>query len=143
MEAEKEAALARVAKEYGVDLIYLFGSQVASGLKILRGMEVEVLDSLTDLDVGIVTSSPLPPPARRSRLYADLSVALSDIFEPFPLDLVLLEENHSVFQSEVFKGECIYASSEQVREDYEMNVLRRVADFKPFLERFLQEALEG
>ena len=143
MEAEKEAALARVAKEYGVDLIYLFGSQVASRLKILRGMEVEVLDSLTDLDVGIVTSSPLPPPARRSRLYADLSVALSDIFEPFPLDLVLLEENHSVFQSEIFRGECVHASSEQIRDNYEMNILRRAADFKPFLEKFLQEALEG
>ena len=143
MKAEKEAELGRIAKEHGVDLMYLFGSQVADGLKILRGMKVEVLDPLTDLDVGVVTSSPLPPPAGRSRLYADLSIALSDIFEPFPLDLVLLEENHSVFQSEVFKGECIYASSEQVREDYEMNVLRRVADFKPFLERFLQEALEG
>ncbi len=84
MEAAKEASLARIAKEHGVDLMYLFGSQVASGLKILRGMEVEVLDPLTDLDVGIVTSSPLPPPARRGRFYADLSITLSNIFEPFP-----------------------------------------------------------
>ncbi len=63
--------------------------------------------------------------------------------EPFPLPLVFLEENHSVFQSETFRGECIYASSEQIRDNYEMNVLRRAADFKPFLEKFLQEALEG
>ena len=80
MKAEKEAELGRIAKEHGVDLMYLFGSQVADGLKILRGMKVEVLDPLTDLDVGVVTSSPLPPPAGRSRLYADLSIALSDVF---------------------------------------------------------------
>mgnify|MGYP006932248567 CR=1 FL=1 len=76
-----------------MDLMYLFGARVANGLRILQGMEVEVLDPLTNLDVGIVTSSPLPPPAGRSRLYAELSIALSDVFEPFPLDLVFLEKS--------------------------------------------------
>jgi len=139
----KEAALAEIAQKFDLDLVYLFGSQATNGLKILHGKEVKVLDPLSDIDVGVVTNDSLPPPAARGKLYAKLSVALSDIFEPFPLDLVFLEENHSVFQVEIFKGQCIYASSEERRDDYEMNILRRAADFKPFLERFLEEALEG
>ncbi|MGI6164239.1 MAG: nucleotidyltransferase domain-containing protein [Bacillota bacterium] len=139
----KEAALAETAQKYDLDLIYLFGSQAANGLEILQGKEVKVLDPLTDLDVGVVTRGSLPPPAARSKLYAELSIALSDIFESLPLDLVFLEENHSVFQAEIFRGRCIYASSEQRKDDYEMNVLRRAADFKPFLEKFLEDALEG
>lgn len=139
----KEKALAEIGQKYNLDLIYLFGSQVTNGLRILQGEEISVSDPLTDLDVGVVTCVPLPPPAERSKLYAELTIVLSDLFEPFPVDLVFLEENHSVFQAEIFKGQCIYASSEEKKDNYELNILRRAADFRPFLELFLQEALEG
>lgn len=138
----KKSELTRISQEHNLDLVYLFGSQVANGLRVLQGNNVEVLDPLTDLDVGVVTRGSLPPPAIRGKFYAELYVALSDLFEPFPLDLVLLEENHSVFQAETLKGQCIYASSEERKDDYEMSILRRAADFRPFLEKFLEEALE-
>ena len=139
----KDKVLAEICQKYNIRLAYLFGSQVEKGLRILQGEKVGVSDLLTDLDVGVVTCDPLPLPAQRSKLYADLAIDLGDLFEPFPLDLVFLEENHSVFQAEALKGRCIYASAEGAKDSYELNVLRRAADFRPFLEMFLQEALEG
>ena len=140
---KKDKALREICQKHNIKLAYLFGSQVDKGLSILEGKVVSICDPLTDLDVGVVTREPLPPPAKRSHLYAKLAVDLSDLFEPFPLDLVFLEENHSVFQAEALKGQCIYASSEEEKDNYELNVLRRAADFRPFLEMFLKEALEG
>jgi hypothetical protein len=58
------------------------------------------------------------------------------------LDLVFLQETHSVFQANVISGHCIYAASSSIQEEYEENVLRLAADFRPFLEHYLDEVLE-
>lgn len=134
--------LACLCHKYGVALIYLFGSQAQAGAKILTGEKVVIKDPLTDLDVGIVTKEPLPKLPQRLKFYAALYNDLEDLFKPFRLDLALLEENHSVFQLEAIKGVCVYQISEENQDIYEMMILRRAADFRPFLEKYLQEVLE-
>lgn len=136
-------ALARVAEKFGLSLIYLFGSQVETGLKLLRGESPEIVDPLADIDVGVVFKDGLPSPSERPQAYAEIYNELVDLFAPHPLDLCFLEENHSVFQSSVFWGACIYAISDDVRLGYEEMVARRAADFRPVLERYLDEILEG
>ena len=37
---------------------------------------------------------------------------------------------------------CVFSAGEQLREDYEMRVLRRAADFRPVLREFHREILE-
>jgi hypothetical protein len=111
-------------------------------LEVLSGTDVVVEDPLTDLDVGVVIGGGLPAPAERLRLYSQLQTDLGDVFRPFTVDLVFLQENHSVFQLEAIKGECIYEHDPHVRDRYEMQVLRRAADFRPVLRRFQQEILE-
>jgi len=134
--------LACLCRKYRVALVYLFGSQAQVGAKILAGKKVVIKDPLTDLDVGVVTEEPLPKPPQRSKFYAALYNDLEDLFRPFRLDLVLLEENHSVFQLEAIKGICVYQVSEEKQDTYEMMILRRAADFRPFLEKYFQEVLE-
>ena len=67
---------------------------------------------------------------------------LEELFLPYPLDLVFLQENHSFFQAKVLCGKCLYYSDPNFKETYEENILRRAADFKPFLERYFDELLE-
>ena len=134
--------IAATCRKHGVALLFLFGSQAREGFKFLSGEPVSPNDSLTDLDVGVVTEESLPPPLERSKFYAGLYNELEDILQPFDLDLVLLEENHSVFQAEAVKGICVFQVNEAKRDAYEMMVLRRAADFRPYLERYLREALE-
>jgi predicted nucleotidyltransferase len=142
MARSREEELRRLGRQYGLALVYLFGSQAAAGARLLAGEAVTPSDALADLDVGVVTREPLPPPYERAQFYARLFNDLEDVFRPFPLDLVLLEENHSVFQLEAVKGICVYQASEERREEYEMNILRRAADFAPVLDLFHRECLE-
>jgi len=131
-----------ICRRHCVELMYLFGSQVEAGLRLLSGKGVMVDDPLTDLDVGVVIEGGLPAPEERLRLYSQLQTDLGDVFRPFMVDLVLLQENHSVFQLEAIKGECVYGPNLLVRDAYELQVLRRAADFRPVLRRFQQEILE-
>ncbi len=134
--------LASLAQRHRLGLVYLFGSEAKAGVTLLSGGAVERPDDLADLDVGVVTVDPLPPARERIRLYSSLHNDLQELFRAFRVDLVLLEEGHSVFQCEAVRGFCVYQASEAVRDSYELRVLRRAADFAPVLRAFNREVLE-
>ncbi|NSW83242.1 MAG: nucleotidyltransferase domain-containing protein [Syntrophothermus sp.] len=134
--------LSKICRKYGVALLYLFGSQQDQGLALLSGEKCEPRDALSDIDVGVVIKGGLPPAYPRAKLYARIYNELEELFRPFRLDLTFLQENHSVFQLEaVARGQCVYAESEEFRENYEMSILRRAADFRWVLEKFYEEKL--
>jgi len=134
--------IAGICRKHGVSLLYLFGSQKDTALRVLLGEVVETGDPLTDADVGAVMDSSGLTVGGRLDLYAALHNDLEDLFLPLRLDLVFLDETHSVFQSTAITGVCLYAASRRFQDAHEYAVLRRAADFKPFLDRYLQEVLE-
>jgi len=134
--------LSTICKKHDISLLYLFGSQKDSALQILHGLLVSISDPLTDIDVGVVFCKPIPTGFDRVKLYGKLYNELEDVFLPFKLDLVLLEENHSVFQAEALKGICAYARDEAEKERYEEEILRRACDFAPYLRMYYNEVLE-
>ena len=134
--------LGGLCREHGIALAYLFGSQRDLGLRVLHGEAVSLSDPLADIDVGVVMCEPLPGPDTRYRLYARIYNAFVDLLPGLPLDLVLLQENHAVFQAEAVLGRCAYAVSEVRRNDYEHRILARAADFRPVLDLFYRERLE-
>lgn len=134
--------LEKIARENNIALAYIFGSQAKTGLDLLKGARREIHDPLTDIDLGVVFTGSLPGPAKRAYLYSSLFNKLAGLFVPFPLDLVFLQETHSVFQANAICGRCVYYRSLDFKEQYEENILRRAADFRPFLERYLDEMLE-
>lgn len=138
----KLKALENICRRYGIALAYLFGSRSEEGFRHLQGHKVSIDDPLADLDLGIVFYEELPPAAKRAGLYANIYNDLSDLFTPFPLDLVFLEENHSIFQLEAIKERCIYYDDIHYKDDYEEMILRRAADFRPVLDLYLKEVLE-
>ena len=135
-------ALKTICERYDIDLVYLFGSRSGEALRHLNGGKVSINDPLTDIDIGIVFGTGLPPAGDRYNLYADIYNNLSDLFEPYPVDLSFLQENHSVFQLEAVLGRCAYYGDINCKDNYEEMILRRAADFRPFLDLFLNEALE-
>jgi len=134
--------LAEIAQEYGLSLIYVFGSQAETALAILDGQSPPVTDPLSDIDIGVVFEKGLPPVDKRPDIYAGLYNNLQDIFRPHKVDLAFLQENHSVFQASVFAGKNIYCKDAETRFRYEEDVARRAADFRPILEKYLDEILE-
>ena len=111
-------ALSRRARSYGLKMIYLFGSQARLGFEYLAGKDPILTDPLADLDVGVVRLGEDLTPMARADLYGALSLGLQGLFKPFNVDLVLLEETHSVFQTEAISGICVYAEDQELREDY-------------------------
>ena len=138
----KLKTLKTICKRYDIDLVYLFGSRSEEALRHLNGGKVSINDPLADIDIGIVFGTGLPPAGDRYNLYADIYNNLSDLFEPYPVDLSFLQENHSVFQLEAILGRCIYYGDIGYKDNYEEMILRRAADFRPVLDLFLNEALE-
>jgi len=140
---EYKNVLIDACKNNSIALAYLFGSQAKVGLGILNGQTATVEDPLTDLDMGIVFKGDLPSPEAMPKTYANLYNVLTDIFAPLNFDLVFLQEQHSVFQANAVTGICVYAEDENFKSVYEENIMRRAADFRPVLEKYLDEHLEG
>lgn len=139
---DRKNDLEKLSKTNMISLIYLFGSQAQKGLALLNGVSVEADDYLEDLDIGIVLRDELPSAEKMPTFYSNIYNQISTLFEPLKLDLVLLQEQHSVFQAEAVYGICIFAESIFIQEEYEENILRRAADFRPVLEKFYEERLE-
>jgi uncharacterized protein len=139
---DRKTELEKLSQLNRVSLVYLFGSQTQKGLALLNGTSVKTDDYLEDLDIGIVLRDDLPAAEKIPAFYSNLYNQISALFEPLKLDLVLLQEQHSVFQAEAVYGICIYAESKLIQEEYEENILRRAADFRPVLEIFYEERLE-
>uniref|UniRef100_A0A7C3RKL6 Nucleotidyltransferase domain-containing protein n=1 Tax=Dictyoglomus thermophilum TaxID=14 RepID=A0A7C3RKL6_DICTH len=139
---DKLQELIKICKKYNIALCYLFGSQKDNALKILKNEEVKIKDPLADIDVGIVFDKNIDDIPERYKLYANIYNEMEDIFKPYKLDLVFLQECHSVFQFEAIKGICVYSISDDFKENYEMMILRRSADFKYVLDKFYEEAFE-
>ena len=134
--------LATITKKYNIILIYVFGSQVETAINILKGITKIPEDRMADIDVGLVLQKKLPGPKEIFQFYSFIYNEFQELFNPFPLDLVFLQETHSVFQAQAICGECIYSLSPSIKEKYEEDILRRAADFKPFLKMYLDEILE-
>ena len=139
---EKIEKLREICQKYNIALVYLFGSQKENSLKLLNGEKVDIKDPLADIDVGIVFSQDIESIPDRHKVYSNIYNDFEDLFLPYHLDLVFLQECHSVFQTEALLGICVYSISEEFKDEYEMMVLRRSADFKYVLDKYTEEALE-
>ncbi|WP_073345335.1 nucleotidyltransferase domain-containing protein [Caldanaerobius fijiensis] len=132
----------KICKENDIALAYLFGSQKENALRILKGHVVTIDDPLADIDVGVVFLKNIDEIKNRYKLYAKIYNEMEDIFKPYPLDLIFLQENNSIFQWEALKGICVYSISEEFKDEYEMMILRRAADFEYVLNKYTKEVLE-
>gem|GEM_PF-171149 len=143
MGLSKKEKLRFICEKHNIILLYLFGSQEKRGLEILNNSEFEEKrDPIGDIDVGIVFPFDLNKITKRYILYSEVFNDLEEIFRPEKLDLVFLQECHSILQFEAIKGNCIYFKSEEFREQFEMNVLRRLPDIKYLLANYEKEFLE-
>ena len=112
----KLKALKNICRRYGIALAYLFGSRSEDGFRHLQGHKVSIDDPLADLDLGIVFYEELPPAGKGAGLYANIYNDLSDLFTPFPLDLILGREPFS-FSTGRIKERCIYYDDIHYKDD--------------------------
>ena len=135
----KASEIKNIAEKYGITLIYLFGSQAEKAARYLEDAEIKT-GEFSDLDVAVAFETP-PPCAIRiyGRLYKDLS----EIFDPFSLDLIFIHEMDTLFQYAIIKGIRIYEKDEFSADEFEEMVMKKAEDLA-FKKRILiKEILEA
>ncbi len=143
MRRPASSELLRICEKHGIALVYAFGSRQADVVCMLAASVDNVEPApMADADVGVVFRFPLPDSVTHHKLYAAVFNDLEDLVRPLALDLVLLQQCHSVMQFEAIKGQCVYQVSEGFRDDFEMSALRRLPDFRRILNEYNREQLD-
>lgn len=116
----------KLLAKYGVKFAYLFGSR-ANGKGVVAASDY-------DLAVFFGTGTPQTRLERRLKLMA----ALQELFAPFAVDLIALDDTHSAtLRHEVIGGgKLIYTADEEKRIDFEFRVMHEYEDFAPFLKLY-------
>lgn len=133
-----------ICERFGIALCYLFGSQQQQGLACLQGAEIEAQDPESDIDVAVVF---IAKPHNAVDTYAKLSLEFGELFLPFHLDLVFLDEVDHLIQFEAIQGINIYSKDDSTRDTYESKVMAFAGDesfiFKQNERDFLEALRDG
>ena len=138
----KAKEIKKIAKKYGISLIYLFGSQAEQGAKYLKGDNVNA-DDLSDLDLAVSFKN---IPSNPMKTYGALYKEFSELFEPFNIDLVFMHEVEILLQYEIIKGVRIFEKDESLADEVEEMIMKRAEDLvykKRILNREILEAIEN
>lgn len=129
----------KIAKRFGCNLIYLFGSQADTGKRYLEG---EAVFPQEGADIDIAASFEVLP-ENAIEVYGELYAEFSKLFEPFELDLVFIHEVDTFFRYEIVKGIKVYEKNIDLADELEEDVLKRAGDLYFKKNIFEQEVMEA
>lgn len=135
--------LNQICRDYGILGAYLFGSIAKKGADILKGKSPDKIDPFADIDLGIVFLERPLDAKQRIKIYSKLYTELSEVFYPFTLDLVFLQETGVILQFEAINGTLVYSHDDDLRLDYEERVVKFYQDWKPVYDKYTNEVLEA
>jgi predicted nucleotidyltransferase len=130
-----------IAERFDCELIYFFGSQAEKGRRYLEGEYVKA-DIFSDLDIAVAFRE---RPTEAYQIYGKIYKEMSELLEPFNVDLVFMHELETLFQWEIIRGLRVYEKNDRLTEEFEEEVLKRAEDImfkKRILKREIMEAIE-
>ncbi len=134
----------KLCADYGILAAYAFGSGAEKAVELIEGRETEgIKDPLADIDLGMVFHAKRLSPGERIKTYGRLYSELSEIFSPFTLDLIFLQETGVILQFEAINGISVYTSDDDKRLEYEEHVIKFYQDWKPDYDQYTKEVLEA
>lgn len=135
----KASRVKKIAEKYGITLIYLFGSQAEKAARYLEGAGIRK-DESSDLDIAIAFESPPPFPVK---IYGQLYKDFSEVFDPFPLDLIFMHEVDTLFQYEIIKGVRIFEKDEFSADEFEEMIMKKAEDLSFKRKTLVKEILKA
>ena len=127
----RHQGLNQICEQFGVLILYAFGSQAKKIRNLVEGRQNILLLSSSDVDIGVTV---IPGGKFSVTEKVNLALALEDLFGCKRVDLVSLLEADPFLAAEVIRGERLFAHNEHEADEYELYVLRRAGDLAP-LER--------
>jgi predicted nucleotidyltransferase len=136
-----KSALARMAADFGLVDIYVFGSRAKEIAHRLSADAVSAAPSIPKSDVDIAVR-PRFGVALSPRERVDVTIALEDLLEVSRVDLVVLPEADPFLALDVIRGELLYTADPDDQARYELFVLRRAGDLMPWKKERMRMILE-
>ena len=121
--------VAAIAAQFGIDVLYAFGSRAREALAHLDGRGTFASDGASDLDLAA-----LPEPGRiwsvDERVL--MTAAFEEVFAAPRVDLIVLPEAPPFLALAAVSGELLFARDRVREANYQLYVLRRAGDLAPF-----------
>ena len=128
--------LKAICAEYGVEIIYAFGSK-AGEIVCAVSEDIHIgRDEASDVDIAV---KPQPGMEMSVRVKSELAMKFEDLFGVGTVDLVSLPEADPFLAVNIIRGERLYAVDERTADEYDLFILRRAGD----LSRFERQRLSG
>ncbi|MDP2915118.1 MAG: nucleotidyltransferase domain-containing protein [Candidatus Aminicenantes bacterium] len=118
----------KIAGKYHIQVIYAFGSRAKEINLLIQGKKRTLSRSHSDLDIGIKTEHPLNVKDK-----ADIAVFFEDLFEMPRVDVVVISEAPIPLAYKIVTGELIFARDETDEAEYQLLIMRMMADILPHL----------
>lgn len=127
MSIPNEKQIKKIFRQCGADFAYLFGS---------RALKQNTRTSDFDFAVYLNTASA----GKRFKIRLELLKKLSPLFAPVPVDVVVLNDAHSVTlrYAIITEGKLIYEKNPAMRLNFEFFTMKEYEDFSPFLKAYNQ-----
>ena len=129
MEEDLESRLTAIARRFGLESVYVFGSRANEIAVLVAGSKMSEAGATSDVDIGV-------EPHRHLRLDARdrvmLTLELETLFDVHRVDLVILPEANAVLAAEVVRGELLYTEHADAEAETQLYYLRRAGDLAPF-----------
>lgn len=129
--SERRAAVGRICRKHGVDVLYAFGSRATEVRAWLAGQMPRLSASSSDVDFGVKA-----PPGERFTVddKVRLALALEDLLAVPRADLVAFQDADPFLAANIVRGERLFAQDPHRADEFDLYILRRAGDMAP-LER--------
>lgn len=118
----------KIAEKYHIQIIYAFGSRAKEIARVLEGKKLSLTPSRSDLDIGIMPDNPL-----RVKEIADISVFFEDLFDLPRVDIVVVPAAPIPLAYQIVTGELLYVKDDRWEAEYQLMIMRMMADLRPHL----------
>jgi predicted nucleotidyltransferase len=126
-----------IASQYGLQIIYAFGSRAKEALDMVEGRIEQVSPKPSDLDIGVKPEKPLTVEEK-----VKIAILFEDVFDVSRVDLIVLPEAPVFLALEIVTGEVLYRQDSTYEAEYQLYIMRVAADLLPY-EQLKQRMIMG
>lgn len=127
-ENERLNALQQICVQFGVAVLYVFGSRAKQVSHWFTGELLCLESGPSDVDIGAKAVRDVTWSVTEK---VRLAMALEELLQCPRVDLVVLDEADPFVAAEVIRGERLFARDQSVADEYDLYVLRRAGDLAP------------
>lgn len=122
------AQLQRICTQFGVALLYVFGSRAQEVLEWVEGRQPALAPGPSDVDIGVKALLGVQWTLNDK---VDLALALEALLGVNRVDLVTFDEAGPFLAANIIRGERLFAVDQTQADEYDLYVLRRAGDLAP------------